>query len=355
MNWYSLYKIAQIWQNKGSGSFEDNLIALYEFEYKYAMVNAKLNATTQRKENILNNLKEAFSQSAQEVVKILRKTFENWLASHALLDPDLWASQRASTLDRAIEDGAWEHKSDLVLSEYARYAYGKLPGGYYNMPMGTQFSNFIKVTFNNIDNLPIFKNFMEKTLLPDHRNYLLETLESDGLKEFNASHWKKFRTKQQAENYVEKLTIDAVDMDYFFYTFMPDQESFDKVLGNSGMENQVLQELYKVLVFPLWKEHWLKVGIDYTRDNVQEVYDSLKNINYSDMGNTSSTINIALNTAHQNGSMLEYIEELTGEDGLKSVLDGLTKGEYTHDWDEELKKELNIIMPKIVPKKMVVR
>ena len=353
MNWYSLYKIAQIWQHKGSGSFEDNLISLYEFEYKYATVNAKLNATTQRKENILNNLKVAFTESAQEVVEVLLKTFNNWLEGHALLDPDLWAKQRASTLDPAIEEGSWEHKFDLVLSEYARYAYSNLPGGYYKMPMSTQFSNFIKAAFKNIDNLPVLKSFMENTLLPEHRNYLLETLESEGLKEFNASQWKKFRSKQQAENYIEKITMDAVDIDDLFYTFMPDKESFDNVLANSGMENEVLQELFKVLVFPLWKAHWIALGIDETRNNVQEIYDSLNSINYSNLGNTSAIINIALNAAHQNGSMIEYIEEITGEDGLKSVLDGLTRGDYAHDWNEELKKELNIKMPKVVPEKIV--
>jgi len=245
-------------------------------------------------------------------------------------------------LDPAIEEGSWEHKSDLVLSEYARYAYANLPGGYYNMPMGTRFSNFIKAAFNNIDKLPVFKSFMENTLLPEHKNYLLETLESEGLKEFNASQWKKFRNKQQAEDYIENLSLDSVDIDDLFYTFMPDKESFDNVLANSGNENEVLRELYKVLVFPLWKEHWIKRGIDYTRDNVQEVYDSIKSINYEDLGNTSATINIALNTAHQNGSMIDYIEELTGEDGLKSVLDELTAGTYKAGWDEELKKELNI-------------
>jgi len=89
MNWYALYKLAQIWQNRGGGSFEDNLIDLYGFEYKYAMVNAKLNATPQRKQNILNNLEDAFTQAAIEVVKVLLKTFGDWLANHALLDPDL--------------------------------------------------------------------------------------------------------------------------------------------------------------------------------------------------------------------------------------------------------------------------
>jgi len=78
MNWYNLYKLSQIWVDKGRGDFEDNLKAIYGFEYKYAMVNSKLKATPQRKQNILNNLQNAFNEPAQNVVGVLLKTLGNW-------------------------------------------------------------------------------------------------------------------------------------------------------------------------------------------------------------------------------------------------------------------------------------
>jgi len=342
MNWYSLYKLSQIWVDQRTDSFENNLQAIYGFEYKYAMVNSKLNTTPQRKQNILNHLQEAFNEPTQNVIGVLLKTFGNWLESHALLDPDKWAAQRAKMgeeLDMKMDaDGG---VMEDMLYEYGKYTYPD-SRDVYKIPKEKQFSDFIKNVFKNIESMPMFKEFLVDILLPEQRNYLMEMLESEGLKEFNSSSWKKFKTKEEAENYIENLTLNSVDIDDLFYTFMPDKESFNNVLSNIGYKEKILQELYKVLIFPLWRDHWVAQGIDVTRNNVQKIYDSLNSIDYGNMGNTSATINIALNAVHQNGSMIDYIEEEVGEDGLRVVLDNLTNGLSKSIWDEELKKELNI-------------
>ena len=328
MNWYSLCKLSQIWVDRGRGDFEDNLKAIYGFEYKYAMVNAKLNATPQRKQNILNNLQQAFMEPAQNVVGVLIKTFGNWLKSHAILDPDLWARQRTISLE---EEPAG--LIDNILHEYSRYA-RTATKSFDHTNIETQFSEFIKNAFKNINSLPVFKKFLEGILLPEQRSYLLERLESEGLKEFNAFSWKKFRTKQQAEKYIENLTLGSVDMDDLFFTFMPDEKSFAKTISTSGLENEILFEMYKVMVFPLWRDHWVRRGIKTTRETVQGIYDSLNSIDYSNLGNTSATINIAINAAHQNGSMVDYIEEEVGESGIAHVMELLTKGTYKAQWGQ---------------------
>lgn len=339
-SWYGLYKISQIWSYKGAGAFEDNLMAIYEFEYKYAMVNSKLNAHPQRKQNILNNLKAAFADSAKNVVGVLLKTFNNWLDNHALLDPDKWATQRTNEAKRLEDDGE-SNVLEGMLWEYER-SINPNPKNHQIAPVEKRFDDFIQLAFANIENTPSFKSFLENIILPEQRAYLMNNLESDGLKEFNASSWKKFRSKQQAEKYIENLTLENVDLDELFFLFMPDFETFKNTLYNSISKYDVLQEMYKVLVFPAWRDHWVSQGIETTRKNVEKVYISLNSIDYSNMGNTSATINSALNTVHQSGSMLDYVEEETGEDDLKSVLDRLTNGFHNSDWDEELKEELSI-------------
>ena len=60
-DWYSISKIAQIWM-VDSDTFEEQLSALYELEYKYSMLRDRpFNGMPKRQENILNKLESELS------------------------------------------------------------------------------------------------------------------------------------------------------------------------------------------------------------------------------------------------------------------------------------------------------
>ena len=338
MNWYKIYKLSQIWVYKGDGEFYDNLKAIYEFEYKYSVIKENLNVDTPRKQNILNNLEEAFVAPAKKVVEVLKKTYEKWLENHALLNPEKWAEQRIESIKEFEDDS---HFIDTIISEYKRYAYPDVKNSYLT-PVENFFSEIINMSIKYINNrMPAFKQFLEYVLLPIQKDYFSEILHIEGLKEFNAHQGTKFKTKQQAINYIEKLKLDRLDIDELISLVMPDKKTFESFMANYHDANSVAKEMYSEIVFPLWSDYWLQRGIDKTRDSIQEIYDSLNSIDYNDKKNTSATISIALNTSHQTGEMLEYIEQDIGGD-LSQLLDDLTKGTYQPEWDQELKKELNI-------------
>ena len=83
--------------------------------------------------------------------------------------------------------------------------------------------------------------------------------------------------------------------------------------------------------------------IDQTRKNIEYVYENLSKANESNLGDLISWTNVALNTAHQNGSILDYITEedidFKGKNWyMNKFLQALTDGEFINIWDNELKE-----------------
>lgn len=101
-NLYKFLKMAQIWlytpdedteinPDSGDRTFGSWITQLYVMEYKYSMVNSKFQGMPQRKENILNNLKEQIVEASGQVVGQLKRTIGDWLSKHALLSPKTWS------------------------------------------------------------------------------------------------------------------------------------------------------------------------------------------------------------------------------------------------------------------------
>ena len=146
---------------------------------------------------------------------------------------------------------------------------------------------------------------------------------------------KNFINNEEAEKFIDNLSVDDIDIMSLSYFESIDQ--FVDMVSNIGLEDDILVELYKNFVFPKWVEHWKSLGIETTRKNVEDVYALLQSMDENNMSESIKTINIALNTTHQNGDMLEYLEERTGESNLRGLLDTLSEGTYVEDWNKELR------------------
>jgi cellulose biosynthesis protein BcsQ len=97
---------------------------------------------------------------------------------------------------------------------------------------------------------------------------------------------------------------------------------------------------YEKIVFPVWYDYWSAMGIDETRDTIEEIYDQIVNITKYPLQKQFVVLNTAKNASHQNGSMLEYYEEKWGMDYV--LFEKLTEID-TSEWDEEL-EEIGVVL-----------
>jgi hypothetical protein len=329
MNWYSLFKIAQIW-NMPSDTFEDKLKALYELEYKYSMLTSKpFSGIPERHQNILENVEGRLYDVAIEVKDELLKTIGLWLEGHALLSPITWANKRAE--DVADEDLGSSTRDMFVemLSEYKKYS--NADGKYArNIDFDIEFLKLLSQACRNLNNFPklrvVLNGYME-----DHKEYLRQESREVGLEEFGQMYNKKFETEEQVEDFIDSLTLDDIDIENYIY----DTESFLNLVESTGYVNEVLSEFYKAFVFPHWAKFWRSKGIAKTRKNVEKVYNILSDAT-GDIKSLMAAISLGLNVAHQNGHMLDYLEQNTGSNDLRVLLDSLTKGEHVKEWNQQL-------------------
>jgi len=83
------------------------------------------------------------------------------------------------------------------------------------------------------------------------------------------------------------------------------------------------------------------MGIDSTRETAEETYNILEGAN--SVQELSSAVNLAINTVHQNGQMIEYIETYGGielgadTETVQGWLSELTDRDV-EDWNEELRE-----------------
>lgn len=129
----------------------------------------------------------------------------------------------------------------------------------------------------------------------------LMDLDSYGLENFSELSGRKFSSKEEAKKYIKnyKYTLDEiapyVEFDYF--------------------DENILIEL-----FPIWKDYWESNGIKETIKIVRIIYNRIKKANINDIDKFLSEVNIAINTAHKTGKMIEYIEDYDNVFDLSSHL-----------------------------------
>lgn len=347
MNWYKKILYAQVWETEDEGSFEDSLKSFYELEYKYqAIKNFPFEGMPQRYENILEKVQNSLEASMERLKGALLSTFNGWLETHALTDPAMWAAKRSDPDDQGyMSSFDAEQALNGVVGEYIRYK----NGGQYPMQNRPNTSNvFSEMLDQALEMSDKFTSLqgVEDVIQEIERERLTEDLYNDEFENFGTNErGEAFQSEEEAEAYIEERVYAASVQDYVWS--MGKEELLSLLEGQGQMDNFII-ELNQYLVFPLWYEYWGAMGIDTTRELAEEAYEGLVNANTFEEFHLA--LEVAIQTCHQNGSMLEYLEQYGGEEygadpsEIEDIMNELTEGKGNANWDKQL-KEVGVKVP----------
>ena len=307
------------------GELKSELEMMYEWEYKYSKIKVSINARNEKRvSNILKTIRMKLNPILNSIIEKLATVFESWLGSHALLSPRTWAEKRVEELENG-GDSYEETIMESAFYEWVRYAY--------NTPRDTDKYNdefyskvFIAVYDQIDDQVYDYAYSMNDFHIANYRDDLKSAKtdeERQGLQERidQLENFEGFSNAEEALDYIENSYGDA-------------KEYLDYITIN---DDDIVIAAFEKVVFPVWFEYWEAEGIVETRENVQKVYDNLiTSQNEPDMSKKMMNINIALNTSHQTGSMMEYVNERFGVS--KNDLDELNdigEGKIA-EWDKEV-------------------
>ncbi len=317
----------------------DHFELLYELEYKYHQIqNNNFLGLEKRRENILNIIETKSKQLIPAIADTFETVFSYWLDNHALTDPQKWAKQRFyENGESIIEIFGLDYTWDLFIGELNRYT---------NMDKEDIILKAINI------NPKIMEESLLDLFVEDKLNLMIEDLKYSGIEEFNNIYEDflniKFKTEEEARDFIED---QFNSLDSFMNLFSTKEGALEYIIENlsnmgaldeedSFIQNYIDWEeffliAYEHILFPFWYDYWSSMGIEETRDNVEEVYNQIVNIKKYPLQKQFMILNIAKNTNHQNGSMMEYYEEIWNVDyvALKKLSDMDTR-----EWDEELKE-----------------
>jgi len=327
MNWYYLIKFANIW-NININSPHEYIISLYQLEY-YKTMMERSNIFPKRKENILNQINKKLLDVSKNVKNILIKVFKNWLDDHALLNPDLWSRK---VLEREYSSG---YNYSSILTSIMYYYIGLFKDESINT--SKFISKIIRHAVHNPEKYSEFSKYINNFINGYKLNVLMEDLNDEGYEEFGERYNQEFKNREEAEEFINSMDIQELDVEDMLY--FEDTEDFVNMLENNNIDvEKVIKEILKNICFPIWYSHWKERGIENTRKIIENVYKDLLNLNINNTENVISTINIALNTAHQGGMMSEYFDELDyKKNPIDETLELLTSGYFVPEWNEDLK------------------
>jgi hypothetical protein len=353
MNWYKRIKYAQVWEVESDESFAEELKAFYELEYKYqCLKNFPFEGMDKRYQNIFNKVEESLMYTMQNLKGTLMSTFSGWLETHALTDPAMWASKRADPYgDGYMSSYDAEEALDGIVGEYIRYS----NGGQYpvnNRPnTSTVFSNMLDQVISDPGKFKSLQGALSDIQEMD-RERLENDLYSDEFENFGINErGEAFQSEEEAQAFIEERVGQASVQDYVSNF---GKEELLSLLEGQGQMQEFLIELNQHLVFPLWYDYWGGMGIDSTRELAQEAYEGLENANNFDEFHLA--LETAIQTCHQNGSMLEYLETYGGEEygadpqEIENIMTELTEGKGNAEWDKQL-KSIGVKIPVLVRKR----
>ena len=316
--------------NTGDAPFLGNVYRVYELEYKLqALKNSNLaTMNPKRLENITNQVKLELGSAATTLKQILLNTFALWLKQHALTKPQIWAEQRYNYFTESDDDTNYIFEG--IVGEYSRYAFA---GG--QRPRNFSTDQFFPIIDRNLNKLPYTKSVLESV----YKLYMQDEYDNDP--EGTMERW-GISTPEEADQHIATSTLEQDGLEGMVY----DNESLIGIIEQHGDLSKFFIELYAKIVFPVWFAHWKDQGIVETRKRVQNVYNNLKKSSPKDLGNMIAWLSAALNTAHQSGSMLDYVPEddnffveIDGDSDSYSsqdLLQAVTDGKFNDQWDKEL-------------------
>lgn len=291
-----------------SDSLLDMLFSVYEWEYKYHKIKNSQNTNKVRKEKVLERIEREVTKLLFTVADKLLVVYNDWLSSHALTNPEEWAKVRYMS---GLKSGMpVQHILTNALNEYRRYADASPEQAYYRFI----YTNYAELSEKIQEIITLKKNAIQEDINieddPDELSYL-----QSQLNEINQIY---LSNPNQVISYLdyEELMEDVVLTSIL-------EEDPEELIVNF-LENDV---------FEMWYLYWGAQGIDETRERVEQMANELNNIGGKPLSEKFTIINKALNTAHQSGSMMEYVQEEydIGFDELNKLsnLD-------TNKWDTDL-------------------
>jgi len=333
---HSMAEIHSLEVNDFVDSDESEILSIfemwYEIEYKYNQIlNKDFKGVPQRKEKLLELLEEKAIDINIIIAESLAMVFEEWLDSHAILNPRQWAEARCRD---AEEEEFGFYLVFAIFAEYQKYSH-------------QDFNSALDTILMNIEKYPLFmeviSNFIRETF-----QFELEDMDWDEFIEVYSSLQKEFgfKNKDDVERFLSQPLSGNFLREYFDIGLLGlNIEDFTDIIENAlnnsfSLEKELLIELYENLVFPVWFDYWKQQGIVRTRNNVQKIYNILEKIESFSIQGQFMNINIAINTTHQTGSMMDYYEEHFGIS--KKDLERLSKID-TSEWDKEL-KEIGVLI-----------
>ena len=301
----------------------DNLKVIYEWEYKYHKVKNMSQINDDRKANILNAIEKKITPILDDVIDKSIDTFKNWVDLHDSENPEVRAKAR---LEYFFEEGfSFKDMLDIIKSEY------KETSVFYSVPEDSDYLRLMYESSKDIFINTIFPAVKEEEILfaSDDLDYYREQGDEGAIRgvEEYVSEMESYDSEAWMSVLEDKYSYDE-ELYIGFLTNILDDVELDAIITN----------LYAYeLPERLWEINSSNFeNYEGTFDNIVEIYNQL--VNADSFTEKFKVLNIALNTVHNSGSMLEYFN-MKGywidEDSLKSLSDS-----DTTEWDRELAQGL---------------
>jgi len=320
------------WPEGMEDPLADELQRFYEAEYKYSAVkNAGYWYGSGTQEQVVDSYSKEVMRSGQEISAYLVPVYDDWLSKHALNEPVQWAKAHIGMARQRAEDegyfeyqeSPWNDIADSTAIDYYRYAYGsgRLPYSAYLKTPNYQ-PYLIRDMFAQYSpaSMPAWARWVETVRKSEEQSWEGDPDNPEDAFPYTdlEDYWGNY--SDNVESLSSELSTAA--------DYLGEQQAWD-----------MLEDIQRVMIFPGWFAHWEPKGIVDTRKRVQGVRDELYRIangGGESPEDVSKTVNIGLNTAHQTGSMMDYIEE-THPDVTTGWLQELSNRD-TSDWDSVLER-----------------
>jgi hypothetical protein len=110
-------------------------------------------------------------------------------------------------------------------------------------------------------------------------------------------------------------------------------KSFARLCENYGRTEDVVSEMYAVIVFPYWFAEWGSRGIEQTRANNEAIFQVISDAMHSEnLGNKTAAVSAGLNGVHASGEMTDYM------DFDKHILEQMTEGSFIEKANKQLRE-----------------
>jgi hypothetical protein len=262
------------------------LAAIYELTYKYDQIDMHEWSGTGEKSQVLAICEAGIRDVAARLVEMLDGVFAHWLEIHAITDPKQWGRARVVLHDENADGlfsdnlalaGAIDEYSGLMARKHGLHVYGGK--SYQGM--------FMRELSDKIPELPSLKRLLRRTI--------------DEYYQRDLKQWKsgKLDTKPRKMDFADFIEIHDVE------------ELIAGLDPETKLRNDVISEIYTVIVFPLWYDHWRDKGIDATRRRVEKSYEQIQKMMNKpesfEVRDLASEVNRIIQTTHLSGTMVDYV------------------------------------------------